>query len=129
MGLNLLRVGDVWWGTVPYGEVVDAKKRPVVILGWRGVGLRDGDAHVLVVPSSTFSGTPAKARESDIGLKDWKVAGLEAGSFIQCARLWSLSPLAIDFDSGLLGSLDAADLNAVMGEIAAFFSVPALATV
>ena len=130
MGQVVLQVGQVWNGMVPFSDDdKKAKHRPVVILGWAGLNVTRGDAHILVVPSSTFEGDPAKARLSDLKLKDWRVAGLSADSFIQCARIWSLAPAAIDFTSGLRGSLDAADLHAVMSEVSKLFSVSGFATV
>lgn len=117
----LLQIGQVWWGKIPFGEVVDAKTRPVVVLGWRGFNVPNGDPHILVVPSSTFGGDPSKARESDIRLADWTLAGLAADSFIQCGRVWSLAPAAIDFDSPLTGSVSSRDMLAIMTEVGSFF--------
>lgn len=128
MGQSIIHVGQVWWGMVPFGEIDDAKRRPVVILGWAGLE-RGGDAHVLVVPSSTFDGNPAKARASDMRLKDWSVAGLGEGSFIQCARLWSLSPSVLSARGSSLGTLDHADLQAVMAEVSKMFAVTGFATI
>ena len=120
---TLVQQGQVWPCMIPFGEVEEAKERPVVVLGWRGFSVANGDRHFLVVPSSTFNGDPTKARESDIRLADWKVAGLGEGSFIQCARLWSLAPAAFDFTQPLKGTVDSADLNAIMTEVAKLFGV------
>lgn len=118
-----VRVGDLWWATVPFGERTDGKRRPVVILGWQGLGDEGGDPHILVVPSYTFDKDPLKARTSDRRVKDWNAAGLLEDSFIRCARLWSLAPAAIDFGAGRMGVLDHSELRLVLDEVTKFFAV------
>lgn len=114
---------------VPFGErAAMGKKRPVVILGWRGVGMPNTRARILVVPSYTFDGDPTQAGPFDLKVRDTAVSGLDEGSFICCGRLWSLAPEAFDFRGDPIGTLDIGEHNAVLAEVTKFFGVTGPAT-
>lgn len=127
----LIQRAQVWYAQVPYNDVVDESKvRPAVIVGWSPF-THDDDHNILVVPSSTFSGTVTSSRGGDINLFDPVAAGLNGSSpsFIRTRRLMSLHPKMILWDRGMQGTLCKQDWEAVITELERFFSTPQFAAV
>jgi mRNA-degrading endonuclease toxin of MazEF toxin-antitoxin module len=118
--MNVAR-GEIWRALVPYNDnPVDAKRRPVLVLGFSAHGPTE-DSVILVAPITSF-GDGGRARNGDVPLLNWRNFGLDRGSYVRARRIWGADPKAFDQSRGCLGKVSEDVMSQVLTEIMPFFS-------
>ncbi len=96
------RPGEIWLAEITFTSGLASKIRPVLIL-WT-------DAGDVVVAAVTFA-TPRSL--TDVGLADWKAAGLRVASTVRFSRLDCLEQMLLRQRLGALSLNDAQKIKQV----------------
>jgi mRNA interferase MazF len=97
-----IRPGDFWVADIPFTDRITSKKRPVLVLWLDGL-----DAVVAAVTSA------APRSPTEVGLADWRIAGLRVASTVRLSRLDCLEQSLLLFHLGAVSPADASNLKNV----------------
>ena len=94
------QAGEFWVADIPFTDLSDTKKRPVLVL-WL-----DGADAVVAVVTSAAPRTP-----SDVPLTDWQAAGLRLPSTVRLSRLDCLEQSLLLHRLGPISAADALQIH------------------
>jgi len=99
--------GELVLVAFPYAAGSQVKKRPALVI------LDTGDADVVVARVTT----QAVTTPSDVGLKNWRLAGLRAPSTVRLHKLATLEKTLVTARLGSLSRGDSQAISTVMRQI------------
>ena len=112
-----LTSGEIRIAAIPFkDQPAQAKRRPVVVIGWSPMGAAE-DEVVLVVPITSYDGQP-KPRNGDLPI-DWQAAGLQKQSWVRARRLWHADPKSLSHKA--IGKVSDNEYAMILLEIESLF--------